>query len=74
MLEATGSQALVDILGVRRKADLSLLREVAVGDFVLLHAGFGIEKLDPEAAEETLELHRQIAALELEEEPREHAN
>jgi len=52
---------------MRRKADLSLLEEVSVGDYILLHAGFGIEKLDPKAAAETLELHRQIAALELEE-------
>lgn len=73
-MEANGSQAVVDILGVRRKADLSLLEDVAVGDFVLLHAGFGIEKLDPEAAAETLELHRQIAALELEEQIRQDTN
>jgi hydrogenase expression/formation protein HypC len=64
----------VDILGVKRRADLSLLEDVEVGDFVLLHAGFGIEKLDPEAAEETFELHRQIAAIELEEEPTKEIN
>jgi len=66
VLEHDGREAVVDILGVKRKADLSLLEDVAVGDYVLLHAGFGIEKLDEEAALETIELHRQIAAIELE--------
>lgn len=67
VLETYDHEALVDILGLKRRADISLLEDVSVGDFILLHAGFGIEKLDPEAAAETLELHRQIAALAEEE-------
>jgi len=64
VLETDGREAVVDILGVKRKADLSLLEDVTVGDYILLHAGFGIEKLDEEAALETIELHREIAAIE----------
>ncbi|MEJ2200016.1 MAG: HypC/HybG/HupF family hydrogenase formation chaperone [Desulfuromonadaceae bacterium] len=54
--------AICEIDGVKREASLMLLENVQVGDFVLIHAGFAMEKLDPEEAEETLELFRQILA------------
>ena len=47
--------------GVTRQIDLRLVPSAAVGDFVLLHAGFAIQKLDPQAAEETLSLLRECA-------------
>ncbi len=47
--------------GVTRQIDLRLVPGAAVGDFVLLHAGFAIQKLDPQAAEETLSLLRECA-------------
>ena len=65
---AEGNKATVEFLGVRRSADLTLVPETKVGEYVLLHAGFGIEKLDEEAALETIELHRQIAAIEQDQE------
>jgi hydrogenase expression/formation protein HypC len=57
-------QAIVEADGIRREADLRLLPEVAIGDYVLVHAGFAIERLDPQAARETLELIREILSLE----------
>lgn len=57
-----GESAVCEIDGVRREASLMMVEGVAVGDFVLIHAGFAIEKLDQADAEQTLELFRQVLA------------
>lgn len=49
--------------GVRFSADLSLVDGVRVGDYVLLHAGFAIQKLDQQEAQATLALFQELAAL-----------
>ncbi|MDG6228869.1 MAG: HypC/HybG/HupF family hydrogenase formation chaperone [Candidatus Thermoplasmatota archaeon] len=46
-----------------RKANISLVT-VSVGDYVLVHAGFAIQKVDPKEAEETLALFREILSNE----------
>jgi hydrogenase expression/formation protein HypC len=51
----------VDFLGVRRRVDLDLLEKCEVGDYVIVHAGFAIGKLDQEDALETIEYFKQIA-------------
>ena len=56
-----GSTALVEIDGNRRSADVSLIEDLAVGDYVILHAGFAIEKYDQAQAEETLRYLRDLA-------------
>ena len=53
-----GSIAQVDMMGNVRTADLTLVDDVSVDDYVLVHAGFGIRKMDPDEAEETLEIFR----------------
>jgi len=54
----------IDVSGVRREVSLLLLpEEVALGDFVLVHAGFAIQKIDREAAEEALKLILEIEEL-----------
>ena len=57
----SGSVARVEIGGVVREADLTLLPEAKVGDYVLLHAGFAIQKYDEEEAKETLRLLKELA-------------
>ncbi|MDP1622821.1 MAG: HypC/HybG/HupF family hydrogenase formation chaperone [Bacteroidales bacterium] len=57
-----GSSALVKIEDVEYQASLLLLEDVSPGDFILLHAGFAIEKIDPEEAAETMRLLREIAS------------
>jgi hydrogenase expression/formation protein HypC len=60
--------ATVDVSGARRRVNLMLMPEkVAAGDYVLVHAGFAIQKVDEEAAREALRLVREMAEL-LEEE------
>jgi hydrogenase expression/formation protein HypC len=57
--------ATIDVSGVRRDISLLLLpEEPAVGDFVLVHAGFAIQKIDREAAEEALKLIEEIEEIE----------
>jgi hydrogenase expression/formation protein HypC len=51
----------VDYLGTKVRVNLSLLEDVKLGDWVIVHAGFAITKLDEEDAQETLSLLREIA-------------
>jgi hydrogenase expression/formation protein HypC len=57
-----GDMATIDIGGVARSASLMLVTDVAVGDYVIVHAGFAIHRVDPKEAEESLRLLRQLAA------------
>ncbi|MCD4724494.1 MAG: HypC/HybG/HupF family hydrogenase formation chaperone [Bacteroidales bacterium] len=50
------NMAMVSVGGVTYKASLQLLDDVSVGDFILLHTGFAIQKISPEEAEETLKI------------------
>jgi hydrogenase expression/formation protein HypC len=55
-----GIDIVAEIDGVRREASLMILDDkVEVGDFVIVHAGFAISKLDEEEALETLALMRE---------------
>jgi len=59
------NMATIDVEGVRREASLLLLEDARVGDYVIVHAGFAIQKLNESAAQETLDLLREaIAAVE----------
>jgi hydrogenase expression/formation protein HypC len=51
----------VDYLGTKVKANFVLLQSVQAGDWVIVHAGFAISKLDEQEARETLALLREIA-------------
>ncbi|MCX8026434.1 MAG: HypC/HybG/HupF family hydrogenase formation chaperone [Thermodesulfovibrionales bacterium] len=54
--------ATVDVMGARRDVSLILLPEEAdVGDYVLVHAGFALQKIDEETAQESLKLWREYA-------------
>ncbi len=60
---AEGGMASVDIGGVKKSISVSLVEGVKVGDYVIIHTGFALSKLDPEEAEKTLELFAEMAAL-----------
>ncbi len=53
----------IDVDGVQRKASLLLLEDAEIGDYVIVHAGFAIHKIDEKAAMESLQLLREAAAL-----------
>jgi hydrogenase expression/formation protein HypC len=50
--------ALCEIDGVQREASLMMIDGVGVGDYVLIHAGFAIEKIDEDEAQLTLDVLR----------------
>jgi hydrogenase expression/formation protein HypC len=52
--------AIVDMAGVKREADIRMVSNVKVGEYVLIHAGFAIEKIGKKEAEETLKLFREM--------------
>jgi hydrogenase expression/formation protein HypC len=62
IVQLDGQKAVVEIGGVTRDASVMLLEDVAPGDWVIVHAGFAIERLDPDEAERTLALFREMAA------------
>ncbi|MBV5338935.1 MAG: HypC/HybG/HupF family hydrogenase formation chaperone [Deltaproteobacteria bacterium] len=56
-----GDNVVAEVDGVQKEASVMLLaEEVAVGDYVIVHAGFAISRLDEEYAEETLRLMREV--------------
>ncbi len=60
VLEVDGQMAVVEIGGARRDVSLLLLEDVRPGDWVILHAGFAIQKMNEEEAEKTLALLREL--------------
>ncbi len=56
------STALVDLDGIRKEVSLALVDDVHVGDYVILHVGYALSKLDPEEAQRTLALFAAMSA------------
>jgi hydrogenase expression/formation protein HypC len=57
-----GSSAKVELGGVTKEISTMLLPSAKVGDYVIVHAGFAIERIDEEAAQRTIEYLREIVA------------
>ena len=55
--------AIVSIDGVSKEVSVALIEEIAVGDYVILHVGHALARIDPEEARETLDLLRQMGAV-----------
>ncbi|MCG8565304.1 MAG: HypC/HybG/HupF family hydrogenase formation chaperone [Desulfobacterales bacterium] len=62
IVEINETMATVSVDGVTREASIMLLDDVAVGDYVIVHAGFAISRMDEQAALQTLEDMRTILA------------
>lgn len=63
IVKIDNEMATIDVDGVQREASLLLLEEPAVGDWVIVHAGFAIHKIDEAVAQETLQLLRDAASI-----------
>jgi hydrogenase expression/formation protein HypC len=55
------NMATIDVDGVQREASLLLMEDAKVGEYVIVHAGFAIQKIDESAAQETLRFLREAA-------------
>lgn len=53
--------AVVDLGGVRKEISLALVDGVREGDYVIVHVGYALSRLDPEEAEATLRLFAELA-------------
>lgn len=51
-----GAQGVVDLGGVRKEVSLELIEDATPGDYVIVHVGYALSKLDPEEAARTLAL------------------
>jgi hydrogenase expression/formation protein HypC len=61
LVEVDGDRGVVEAGGVRKEIRLTLLEAPAVGDYVIVHAGFAIQKLDKEQAAKDLALLAEVA-------------
>lgn len=59
-----GEQGTVDIGGVHKEISLALLDDVTVGDYVIIHVGYALQKLDPDEAAKTLALFAELGEFE----------
>ena len=63
VVEILGDEtAVVELGGIRKSISTALLDEVAVGDYVIVHVGYALERLNVAEAEETLRLFAELAA------------
>ena len=53
-------RAVVDLAGVRKEISLALVDNIAVGDYVIVHVGYALNRLDPDEAARTLALFAEI--------------
>ena len=56
--------AVVNLGGVRKEISLALVEDVAVGDYVIVHVGYALQKLDEEEAQRTLQAFAELDALQ----------
>jgi hydrogenase expression/formation protein HypC len=57
------NMGIIDVEGVQKEVSLLLIEDPRVGDYVIVHAGFAIQKIDEAEASESLKLLRELASL-----------
>lgn len=60
VIKIYGDESLVKFEKIKKKVNTFLIEDLKIGDFVLVHAGCAIDKLDEEEAEETLKIFKSI--------------
>ena len=64
LMEIEGDKGIVELSGIKKEVSLRLLKEVKKGDYLIIHAGFAIERMDEEEAQETLKIWEEIDRIE----------
>lgn len=59
IISISGDQAMVNVGGVHKEISLALINEPAIGDYVLVHVGYALNKISAEEAEKTLAMFAQ---------------
>lgn len=60
IISKQGIKAIADVFGVQKEIDIRILENVNENDYVLVHAGFAIQKMNQEEAQETLKLLNEL--------------
>ncbi|MFQ6085114.1 MAG: HypC/HybG/HupF family hydrogenase formation chaperone [Candidatus Bathyarchaeia archaeon] len=60
VVKVEGGDGVVDIMGIKKRVNLSLIEDVRVGDWLVVHVGFAIQKLSEREARETLDLFKEV--------------
>jgi len=60
VINIEGDEGIVQAGGLRRKANFSLMKDLKLGDYILVHAGFAIEKVKESEARKTLKALREL--------------
>ncbi|MCX7716266.1 MAG: HypC/HybG/HupF family hydrogenase formation chaperone [Endomicrobia bacterium] len=63
VIEINGNCALCEYEGVRRVARVDLVEDIKVGDYVIVHVGFVLQKIDINDAMETIKLYEEIRSI-----------
>jgi hydrogenase expression/formation protein HypC len=58
-----GTVATVDIMGVKNRVAIDMVKDVKLGDYLMIHAGYAIEKIDEAEALQTIELFHELGGL-----------
>lgn len=64
LIKIEGNKGVVELSGIQKEVSLNLLTNVKVGDYLIIHAGFAIEKLNEKEAKETLSIWEEIGNLQ----------
>jgi hydrogenase expression/formation protein HypC len=64
MVDEANGIAKVEVSGVRRNINVALVDDAGVGDYVLIHVGFALSKIDEKEAEETLRMLQEFGSYE----------
>ena len=64
LIKIEGDRGIVELSGVKKEVSLYLLDNVEKGDYLIIHAGFAIQKLDEKEAQETLKIWEEIESIE----------
>ncbi len=59
-------QVVIDLDGLRKQVSTALVGEVAIGDYVIIHVGYAIGRIDPDEAERTLQMFGELGHLQQE--------
>ena len=59
-----GDIATIEVAGVQREASLSLINDPTIGDYVIVHAGYAIHKIDETTAMESLKALNEVFAID----------
>ena len=61
IIEINGQTAILELSGIKKQASITLLEDPKIGDYVLIHAGFAIQKVNPKDAKATLSFLNDLA-------------